>query len=156
MNNQHDEVSLLYWEDFQPGNTIDCSCYYLSKDEIIDFAKKYDPQIFHVDEVRALHTPLGCLCASGLNTLCVATRLCVDNLFGKVAVVAGKKLDKARFLKPVTPDQNLSLTVTIGDCWDHPTRKELGYLVYEGTLRDGMGDIVLTYKVDVVVQRRNT
>ncbi len=103
----------LYWEDFPVGKTFKLGCYFLSKKELIDFATQYDPQDFHIDEEKAKLTPMGVLCASGLQTVAICQRLTVKNLTERSALVAGVAMNNLKFNTPVLPDETLRAELTI-------------------------------------------
>lgn len=102
-----------YWEDLEPGLELDLGSYYLSREEIIQFSKQYDPLPFHLGEDQAANTAIGVFCASGIQTMAIAQRLIVDKLLSKTALVAGMGIDKALFHHPTTADQRLKITIKI-------------------------------------------
>ncbi len=148
------EKCLLYWEDFKPGDRFELGSYFLSKEELITFGKQYDPLPMHVCEEEARKTPLGKLCASGIQTLAVAQRLQVDNLFSRVAVIAGVGLNNLKLPKPVTPDQNLALEVEILSCQTIFGKMDRGSVEYLLEVSDASGDLVASYEITVIVLRQ--
>jgi acyl dehydratase len=73
----------------------------LHRDEIVDFATQYDPQVFHVDESHALTEELGGVMASGWHTTAIFMRLAVDAYLGNAAVLTSPGVDELRWLAPV-------------------------------------------------------
>ncbi|MDX1581893.1 MAG: MaoC/PaaZ C-terminal domain-containing protein, partial [Alphaproteobacteria bacterium] len=71
----------MWFEDFYEGRTFNFTGRKVEKDEIIEFASKYDPQPFHLDEEFAAKTPYGGLIASGWHTAAMVMRILCDNLF---------------------------------------------------------------------------
>lgn len=94
---------MQYLEDLALGAWFPCGSFRLSAEEIIAFARLYDPQPFHLDHTAAAHSYFGRLCASGLHTQAMAIGLMVPRI-ADIAVVAGYKLHEARFLVPTWPD----------------------------------------------------
>ena len=67
-----------YWEDFSPGQLLETGGRSLSEEEIIEFARKYDPQPFHTDSEKAKQTVFGGLIASGWQTAAICMRMICD------------------------------------------------------------------------------
>lgn len=98
-----------YYEDLECGATRTCGSRTISKDEIVEFAERFDPQPFHVDEDAARESMFGGIVASGLHTLCFSMRLYTDGYLEDVALVAGRGLDRVRFPAAVYPEDTLSV-----------------------------------------------
>ncbi|GIR69689.1 MAG: hypothetical protein CM15mP74_09400 [Halieaceae bacterium] len=79
--------TLRYFEDFQIGQRIAFGRYTVTQSEIIEFAKRYDPQVFHIDETHAVTAELGGIMASGWHTTAIFMRLAVDAYLGDAAVL---------------------------------------------------------------------
>jgi acyl dehydratase len=71
---------MRYFEDFKPGEVADLGSHTITRDEIIAFARQFDPQVFHVDEEGAKHTIFGGLIASGWHTGSLVMRLFCDGV----------------------------------------------------------------------------
>lgn len=97
-----------YFEDLTEGERLQCEEVCMTREEIIEFATKYDPQPFHVDEAAARGSIFGGLVASSLHTLSACTRTVVQALEG-VAVVGGVGLDAVRMSHPVRPGDVLTV-----------------------------------------------
>ncbi|MDN4603081.1 MaoC family dehydratase [Paenibacillus sp. F6_3S_P_1C] len=81
----------------------------LSKQDIIDFAKIYDPQYMHLDEAKAKEGRFGSLIASGMQTMSVSFKLWVElGNYGE-DIVAGTGMNNVKFIKPVFPDDKISV-----------------------------------------------
>lgn len=102
-----------YFEDFYLDQRFSFGEYLMTEEEIVEFAAKFDPQYFHMDPERALESPLGCLCASGLHTLSAVQRLNVDNLYNKTHLVAGRGINNLSLLRPVVPGDRISVDLSI-------------------------------------------
>ena len=92
---------MQYFEDFHVGQRIPFDRYAVTQNEIIEFAKRYDPQVFHVDEGHSLTAELGGIMASGWHTTAIFMRLAVDAYLGNAAVLASPGIDELRWLAPV-------------------------------------------------------
>jgi hypothetical protein len=74
----------LYLEDFHPGDVGETPPRQISREEIVEFARQFDPQPFHLDEEAARRSPYGGLIASGWHTAALCMRMVVDHAFGSV------------------------------------------------------------------------
>lgn len=111
----------ICWEDLQPGTTRDLGTTSATAEEIKDFASRYDPQPFHVDEEAARHSIFGGLCASGWHTCALAMRLTVDNFLRHSTSQGSPGLENLRWLKPVYPGDQLALRYVVLE--SRPMRK---------------------------------
>lgn len=91
---------MYYLEDLTDNLEFDLGSIYVSKESIIDFAEKFDPQKFHLDEGVAKKM-FGGLIASGWHTASLCNRLVVDGFLGQAACMASPGVDQLLFLKPV-------------------------------------------------------
>lgn len=149
-------TDLLHWEDLQPGFSLKLGSYFLSQDELIQFARQYDPQTFHVDPELAKQSPLGCLCASGLQTTAITQRLTVDELFAKTHLVAGLGVDKLRFYTPVLPDETLSASMVVRKAFRTPGSKDRGIVIYDVEVTNPREEKVSSMQATIMVMCRNT
>lgn len=120
---------LLHFEDFFAGQKLSFDGRYeVTRDEIIAFARDYDPQPHHLDEEAAKHTVLGGLAASGWHVCAMAMRLIVDGLFGKAASAGGAGVEDCRWLKPVRPGDVLRLEVEVLETRAPTSRNDIGFV----------------------------
>lgn len=112
---------VYYWEDLQPGSVRELGSVQPSADDIKDFAEQFDPQPFHIDETAGRRSIFGNLCASGWHTCALAMRLTVDNFLRESSSMGSPGLESLRWLKPVYPDDTLTLRHTIVE--SRPLRK---------------------------------
>ncbi|MBP1746065.1 MAG: acyl dehydratase, partial [Deltaproteobacteria bacterium] len=96
-----------------PGSVYEFGSILVEEKDILDFAQKFDPQIFHLDKDKARNGPFGGLIASGWHTTALAMRLLVDHFLSKVAGMGSPGSGPIRFLKPVRPGDELSIRVTV-------------------------------------------
>ena len=85
-----------YWEDFYPGQVREAGGISLSEEEIIEFARKYDPQPFHTDREKAKQSYFGGLIASGWQTAAVCMRLICDLYLLEAASLGSPGVDEVR------------------------------------------------------------
>lgn len=102
-----------YFEDYVAGSVHELGHFTMERDELVAFAKRYDPQPFHVDETLAEASPFGGLIASGWHTAALMMRVLVDNYVSGVAALASPGVDELRWLEPVRPGDELAVRLTI-------------------------------------------
>ena len=99
---------MQYFEDFRVGQRIKFDRYAVMQSEIVEFAKRYDPQVFHVDDSHSLTEELGGIMASGWHTTAIFMRLAVDAYLGNAAVLTSPGVDELRWLAPVRAGDMIS------------------------------------------------
>ncbi len=103
----------LFWEDFLVGHVREFSGLTVQRDDIVDFASRYDPQPFHLDEAAARKTPFGGLVASGWHTCALAMRMMCDGYLHEAASLGSPGVDNLRWAAPVRPGDTLRLRLTV-------------------------------------------
>jgi acyl dehydratase len=101
-----------FWDDFTPGWTFESGARTLSAEDIVRFAREYDPQVYHVDPEGAKATSFGGLIASGWQTCGIIMRLMCDGYLLESACMGSPGLDEVNWLKPVRPGDSLRLRAT--------------------------------------------
>ena len=117
-----------YFEDFHIGQRIPFGCYTVTQTEIIEFAKRYDPQSFHVDESHRLTAELGGIMASGWHTAAIFMRLAVDAYLGNAAVLTSPGVDELRWLAPVRAGDIISGEATVEEARLSVSKPDRGIL----------------------------
>ena len=115
-----------FFEDYLPGAVYEYGTVTVEQGEIIDFAKKFDPQFFHTDPEAAAHGPFGGLIASGWHTGSLMMRLLADHFISKVASLGSPGIDELRWLRPVRPGDSLRLRVSILDATRSRSKPDRG------------------------------
>jgi acyl dehydratase len=95
--------SKLFHEDIEVGRPYDCGRKGVTKEEIIAFARQFDPQPMHLDEEAARKTIVGGLCASGFHTCAMMMRMVCDGILNRVESLGSPGVDEVRWVKPVRP-----------------------------------------------------
>jgi len=104
---------LRYFDDYLPGATYDCGSVSVSEDEIVSFARQFDPQPFHVDPAAAARGPFGGLVASGWHTAALVMRQLVDHYLPEEASLGSPGLDEMRWPDPVRPGDTLRVRASV-------------------------------------------
>ena len=102
-----------YFEDYAPGAVFEYGEIPVTEAEILEFARRFDPQYIHVDRERAVQGPFGGLIASGWHTAAMMMRLIVDNFLPKNVSLGSPGIDELRWLRPVRPGDVLSVRLSV-------------------------------------------
>jgi acyl dehydratase len=145
----------LYWEDFSPGCVTPVGERTLSREEIVAFAREWDPQYFHVDPEAARHGPFGGLTATGWQTFAVWSRMFVDTVLSRAASMGGPGMEDLRLLKPVRPGVRLRGELEILDTWPSSKREDRGTVFFEARLLDDDDEPVMRMRGRVYIRRRS-
>jgi acyl dehydratase len=139
------------WEDIVVGATEKSSIYRVSADEMMDFARRYDPLPIHVDAQAAAASPFGSLTASGVHMLAIRMRLLHDFAYGG-GVIAAIGLDEVRYLAPLRAEQECQVQIKFLEKRPSSKRADRGIAVIEMIMfADGVP--VLSLK-DIALMRR--
>ena len=144
----------IYWEDLQPGAVRELGTISVTAEEIKEFAEQFDPQPFHLDELAGRRSLFGGLCASGWHTCALAMRLTVDNFLNESSSLGSPGLDNLRWLKPVYPNDRLTLTHTILEAKPSRKRREIGIINSRWDMINQNGDPVLVMQGFGMFRRR--
>lgn len=117
-----------FFEDYRPGSVHLFGSLTISRDEIIEFAQRFDPQAFHLDPEAAKGTMYGGLIASGWHTSSLMMRLFVDHYLSHNASLGSPGVDALRWYKPVRPGDRLAIRVTVTETRRSRTKPDRGIL----------------------------
>lgn len=135
-----------YFEDYVDGAVHDFGSIPVQESEVVDFAKRFDPQPFHMNPELAKHSIYGGLIASGWHSASLMMRLFVEHYLSHVASLGSPGVDELRWLKPVRPGDVLSLRVTVSETSRSRSKPDRGIVhSYVETLNQN-GEIVMTMK----------
>ncbi|GAA4544141.1 MaoC family dehydratase [Amycolatopsis samaneae] len=136
-----------YFEDYHPGATYEFGTAGFTETGIVEFARRFDPQSFHVDPDAAEDGPFGGLVASGWHTASVLMRLFAEHYLSTVASLGGPGVDELRWLKPVRPGTTVRLRVTVLEARPSRSKPDRGLVRTLAELTDQDGDVVLRLTV---------
>ena len=134
----------LYFEDFRPGQTFQLGSHTMTRDDIVDFAAKFDPQPFHLDEDAGAASPFGGLIASGWHTASVFMRLYVDALLSDAASMGSPGISELRWLRPVRPGDVVTGRFVVERVQPSSRRDDRGTVFFRGELCNDAGEPVLS------------
>jgi acyl dehydratase len=133
-----------YFEDFEPGQVLELGSHMVSEDEIIEFARRFDPQPFHVDPEAAAESVFGGLIASGWHTGSMWMRLYVDSMLGSTAAQGSPGIEELRWLAPVRPGDTLHGRLTVLETTPSERRPDRGTVRIRGEMVNQDGVTVLS------------
>lgn len=99
---------LIHHEDVEIGRTVSFGRKEVSKEEIIRFARSFDPQLIHLDEEAAKKSIVGGLCASGFHSCAIMMRMLADDVLNQSTSLGSPGIDDVRWIRPVRPGDVLS------------------------------------------------
>ena len=139
-------VDSRYFEDYLVGSVHEFGSIAVEEDEVIAFAKRFDPQIFHTDPESAKRTIFGGLIASGWHTAGLMMRLFADHFLSKTASLGSPGGDELRWNKPVRPGDELSVRVTVLKKRRSRTKPDRGVVHSFIEVMDQNRDVVMSMK----------
>ncbi len=145
---------MLYLEDFREGQTFDLGEETVREQEILDFARRFDAQPFHVDSEAAKKSIYGGLIASGWHTSSIFMGLLVRGLIHDVASMGAGGIDELRWLKPVRPGDRLRGRLTVLGWRPSSKHADRGLLHCLGEMFNQHGERVLSIRWSAMIGRR--
>lgn len=144
----------MFFEDFAAGQTFEIGSHVMCEDEILAYARQYDPQPFHIDPDAAAKSIYGGIIASGLQTCAIAFRKTLDaNLFNESSM-GSPGMDKIRWLRPVRPEDEISVRADVAEVVPSSSRPDRGRVVIDYSVSNQSAEIVLTYSITHLLRRR--
>ena len=146
---------MQYFEDIPVGQTARFGRYEVTREEVMEFARKYDPQPFHLDDEAAAATHFGRLSASGWHTCAMTMAMLVENLKqNRQAGLGSPGVDNLRWVKPVYPGDTLRVESTVTEKRRSKSRPEMGIFKSHLTVFNQNDEPVLAMVSNGLVQVR--
>ena len=147
---------MIYYEDLEVGTTSKFGRYDVNRDEVIEFAQKYDPQPFHLDDEAAAQTHFGRLSASGWHTCAMTMAMLVENMkTSRQAGLGSPGMDNLRWVKPVYPGDQLRVETTIIEKRRSKNRPEMGLFKSDLVIFNQNDEPVMTMRSNGLIKVRN-
>ena len=147
---------MLYFEDMEVGRTRQFGSYAVTREEVLEFAGKYDPQPFHLDDDAAAQTHFGRIAASGWHTCSMTMAMMVEHMATEPAASLGAiGIDKLRWLKPVYPGDTLTCETEILDKARSKSKPHMGRLEMRTTTFNQLGEPVLDMTSLTLIRTRD-
>jgi acyl dehydratase len=137
-------AAFKYWfEDFTPGLTVELDGPTITEEDILEYARKYDPQPFHIDPVRAKESIYGGLIASGWHTVSLCMRLICDAYLLSAAGLGSPGVQDVRWLKPVRPGDRLKLKMTVVSAKASQSKPDRGTVLHRWQLYNQHAELAM-------------
>lgn len=124
----------VYFENLPVGHVIELGRHRVTREAIIDFATEFDPQPHHLDEDAANASILKGLSASGWHTCAIMMRMLCDGLVHRAASMGSPGIDEVRWIKPVRPDDLLTMRGVVKSARVSKSKPEMGIVDIEWSL----------------------
>jgi acyl dehydratase len=147
---------MRYFEDFKEGQVFELGEQQITEQEILEFARKYDPQPFHIDPVQASLSMYGGLIASGWQTGSIYMGLLVRGLLHDSASLGSAGIDELRWLKPVRPGDVLRARLTVTSLKPSAKHPDRGTVLNLGELFNQRGERVMFVRSSGMFAKRPT
>ena len=146
---------MIYFEDLEVGAETDFGTYNVTREEMLEFARKYDPQPFHLSDEEAAKTHFGRMSASGWHTAAMTMAVIARYVVGhRQAGLGSPGIDELRWSKPVYPCDTLHVRGKIIEKTPSRSRPEMGSFRTHTTVTNQNDEVVMTFTSIVLIQRR--
>ena len=149
-----DETQMIYWDDLTVGAETEFGSYHVTREEVLEFAQKYDPQPFHLSDEAAAKTHFGRIAASGWHTcamtMAVIARRVVAN---EQAGLGSPGIDELRWLRPVYPGDTITVRGKIIEKAPSRSKPEIGSYRAQTSVTNQDGVEVMRF-ISIVLMRR--
>ena len=146
---------MRHLEDFKEGQVFELGEETISEQEILDFARRFDAQPFHVDREAAKASIYGGLIASGWHTASFFMGLLVRGLLHDVASLGAGGIDELRWLKPVRPGDTLRARLSVVGTRPSTKHADRGLITCVGEMFNQHGERVLLIRWSAMIARRH-
>jgi acyl dehydratase len=143
----------MYFDDMPVGFRYETGTKTVSREEIIDFARQWDPQPFHLDDEAAKASPYGRLIASGFHTLLVAFTLTLDASDWSGSSMGSPGMDNVRWMRPVYPGDTLQVRAEVVKATPSRSRGDRGYVDVDYEIVNQDGVAVASYRATHILRR---
>lgn len=144
----------MYFDDLPVGFTFETGSRQIPLEEMLDFARKYDPQPFHVSEEAAKDTIYGGLIGSGFQTMVVGFLLTLDAGIWNEASLGSPGIDSLRWLRPVRPGDTLRVKAEVIGSEPSQSRPGIGRTQIRYDTYNQNDELVMTYTTIHILRRR--
>ena len=145
---------MKYFEDVQVGDVMRFGRYEVTREEIVEYARQFDPQPFHLDEEAAKASMFGGLIASGWHTGAMFIRMVVEHMTPVHATSGVMGFDDLKWIRPVRPGDVLSVESEIREKIESRSRPDRGTVKIESRIVTQRGEVVMSLVSLVIYLRR--
>ena len=148
---------MIYFEDLKVGAETEFGSYEVTREEVLEFAGKYDPQPFHLSDEEAAKTHFGRLAASGWHTCAMTMAVLARHAVAHAHAGLGSPgIDELRWKKPVYPGDTLHVHGKIIETRPSKSRADMGSFRTQTTVTNQQGEVVMSMISIVLIRRRES
>ncbi|WP_441240253.1 MaoC family dehydratase [Tardiphaga sp. 768_D3_N2_1] len=144
----------LTFEDFKPGHFGTFGPRHITRDEIVAYAREYDPQPMHLDEDAANASMLKGLAGSGWHMCSLMMRMIYDGFLHKSASMGSPGVEQMRWLAPFRPGDDLTLDVQVVEARASQSRPTLGIVKFKFSMLNAKGQTISEMITPIMIGRR--
>jgi acyl dehydratase len=148
------QMTERWFDDYRPGAVHELGSVQVEEAEVLEFARRFDPQPIHTDPELAARSPFGGIIASGWHTGSLMMRLYAQNYLSPASSLASPGFDELRWPRPVRPGDTLSVRVTVEDARASSTKPDRGVVRSLIEVANQHGEIVMTIRAVNMIARR--
>lgn len=146
---------MIWWEDVRVGDEAEMGSVHVTREEVIAFAERYDPQPFHLSDEAAAQTHFGRLAASGWHTAAMAMGVIARHVIATEQQGLGSPgVDELRWLKPVYPGDMLSVRSRVVEATPSRSKPDIGSFRSTVEVANQDGAPVMRFTSIVLMRRR--
>lgn len=147
---------MRYYEDMEVGTKSSFGSYQVTREEVVDFASKYDPQPFHLDDEAAAKTYFGRLSASGWHTAAMMMAMNVEEFSKQQSASLGSPgIDELRWMKPVYPGDTLRCESELIEKRRSKSKPDMGLTKSKTTVFNQNDEPVMSLIANGLIRVRN-
>jgi acyl dehydratase len=145
---------MLYFEDMVVGTKAAFGVYAVTREEVVEFASRFDPQPFHLNDEAAAQTFFGRMSASGMHTCAMTMKMMVDHWQqgNPVASLGSPGVDNLRWIKPVYPGDILRLETELVEKRQSQSKPEMGFIKSRVSVFNQKDDVVMTMVTNGIIR----
>lgn len=144
----------LWLEDFEPGRVFHSAPYAVTEQAVLEFAREFDPQAYHLDHAAAARSIFGTLVAGGFHSASLCLKLAIETgLFARCGM-AGVGADKLRWLRPMKPGDTVRLTFSVIAARRSRTHADRGIVAFAYDLRNQHDESITVMELTKVLRAR--
>lgn len=143
------------YEDFEVGSVRTYGPRRVTREEIIEFAAEFDPQLMHLDDEAAEKSMLKGLSGSGWHTCAIMMRMIYDGFLHESSSLGGPGVDEMRWVRPMRPDDELTIKLTCLEKRESKSRPQVGIVSHHLEMINAKGEVVLTSSYSGFFGKRN-
>jgi len=149
------KTARICYEDFEVGRVRTYGPRLVTREEIIEFATEFDPQPMHLDEESANKSMLKGLSGSGWHTCAIMMRMIYDGFLRESSSLGAPGVDEVRWVRPVRPNDELSIKLTCLEKRDMNSRPHVGIVRHALEMTNAKGETIMTSAYSGFFGKRN-